>query len=260
MNKITILFFLLFGINLSFAECTMCAMSGIQFFPQQKEISMNSMFIIEGYARSEKTINSFENRKIYLESEYGELVELNLLETWKGQMSLTQAILKPTEELKPNTTYFLKYSGQTENESREMRQYNRHKKKHEKVFWKTTNEKSIAHLNSSLQIKFQKTKVIHYGCGPSANAIFEIKNKSESEIWYKTEVVNLANNKKTTYYIKEWNGKLTVGHGMCSGAFTYSAKGMYKVRFTPLNIDGKTLKNTEWTVFESPFKNDKSGF
>ena len=33
-------------------------------------------------------------------------------------------------------------------------------------------------------------------------------------------------NKKSIYYIKEWNGGINVGHDMCSGAFTYKNKGM----------------------------------
>ena len=90
--------------------------------------------------------------------------------------------------------------------------------------------------------------------------IFKVKNKSDSEIWYKTEVVELSTNETKVFYIKEWNGKLNVGHGMCAGAFTYTNKGKYKVRFTPMNTDGKSLKTTDWTTFESPFMNDKSRF
>ena len=47
---------------------------------------------------------------------------------------------------------------------------------------------------------------------------------------------------------------------MCSGAFTFTRKGKYKVRFTPMNTDGKSLKTTGWRTFESPFMNDKSPF
>ncbi len=257
MKKVIFLLLLISGIQSAIAECSM---SGMYFFPETKEIGLNSLFIIQGYSFSQKTINSFKGRTIYFESENGELIELNLQEILKGKMQLTQAIFCPLTELKPNTTYYLKYSDQTENENREMFQYNREKKKREKVYWKTTDNKSITALNSNLTLEFENTEVIHYGCGPSANAIFEIKNKSESEIWFKTEVVELKTNKSTTFYIKEWNDKLNVGHGMCAGAFTFNNKGKYKVRFTPMNTDGKSLKTTDWKTFESPFMNDKSPF
>jgi len=257
MKKFLLLLILVFGIKTASAECSM---SGMTFYPEQKEISLNPMFIIQGYSFSQKTINSFKERTIYLESENGELIKLNLQEILKGQMSLTQAIFNPSKELKPNTTYFLKYSDQTENEGREMIQYNRKKKEREKVYWKTTDKKTIETLNSNLNVEFEKTEVKHYGCGPSANAIFDVKNMSESEIWYKTEVIEVETNKKNIYFIKEWNGKLNVGHGMCSGAFTFNRKGKYKVRFTPMNTDGKSIKTTDWRTFDSPFMNDKSPF
>ena len=257
MKSIILILFFTFGIKSAFADCSG---SGMNFFPSTQEISLNSMFIIQGYAFSQKTINSFKNRTIYLESENGELIVLELQELLKGQMQLTQAFFRPVSELKPNTTYTLKYSDQTENEGREMTRYNREKKEREKVYWKTTNKKSIDNLNSNLTLEFEKTEVVHYGCGPEANAIFKIKNKPKSEVWYKTEVIELETNKKSVYYIKEWNGTLNVGHDMCSGAFTFNRKGKYKVRFTPMNIDGKTLKTTNWKVFESPFMNDKGGF
>lgn len=257
MKKILLFFFFTIGIHLAKAEC---GMDGMQFFPEKRNISMNSMFMIQGYSLSEKTINSFKNRTIYLESKDGELVKLNLLELLKGKMNLVQAIFKPAKELKPNNIYFLKYSEQTENETRDMMQWNSENKKSEKVYWRTTDKKSIGLLSPNLDIKYEKTEVVHYGCGPSANAIFDTTNKSDSEIWYKTEMVDLITKETTIYYIKEWNGKLNVGHGMCSGAFTFSKSGKYKVRFTPMNIDGNSLSMTEWKIFESPFANDKNHY
>ncbi|MEA9414688.1 hypothetical protein [Flavobacterium sp. PL02] len=255
MKKLILLFFFAIGLNSAHAEC---GVNGMQFFPKKTNISLNSMFIIQGYYMSEKTINSFKNRTAYLQSKKGELVKLNLVEILKGQMSLTQAIFKPAKQLKPNTIYFLKYSKQTERETEEMTQWNTETNQNEKVYWKTTNKNSAELLNPNLKIKYQKTEVREYGCGPAANAIFNVTNKSDSEIWYKTEMVDLNTNQKTVFYIKEWDGKLNVGHGMCSGAFTFTKLGKYKVRFTPMNTDGKSLNTTKWINFESPFRNDKS--
>jgi len=257
MKKMLLVLIVVLGIKSASADC---ASNGMQFFPEQKEISLNSMFIIQGYYYSEKTIHSFKNRTVYLESENGELIKLNLQEILKGQMYLTQAIFKPSQKLKRNTTYFLKYADQTDNEIKEMLRWNSKKKEREKVYWKTTNQETVELLNSGLIINYENTKVNYYGCGPSANAIFNVKNKTGSEIWYKTEVVDLSTNEKIIFYITEWNEKLNVGHGMCSGAFTFTKKGKYKVRFTPMNIDGSSLKTTTWKAFDSPFMNDKNPF
>lgn len=255
MKKSLLILLVIFHFKSAYSDCISCGGRGIEFFPKQKEISSNSMFIIQGYGSSQNTINSFENRRVYLESEIGEIIELNLYEILKGQMKLTQAIFFPASELKSNTKYFLKYPSQNQIE---IIQYNREKEERKKAYWKTTDKKLDNSLNSNLNIEFTTTKVNLYGSGHSVNAIFNIKNKSKSEIWYKTELVEIATNKKTIYYIKEWNKTLNIGHEMCSGAFTYNKKGKYKVRFTPMNIDGKSLKTTDWTYFNSPFEDYKN--
>src|SRR5690606_29689992 len=191
MKKAILVLLFTFGIKVAFAECTM---SGMTFLPEQKEISLNSMFILQGYSLSQKTIDSFKNRKIFLENENGDLVELLLIEILKGEKLLTQAIFKTSEELKPYATYFLKYSNQTETETHEMTKWNSGKNENERVYWKTTDKKYAELLNPELKVAFEKTEVVLFGCGPSSNAIFNVKNQSNSEVWYKTEVIDLATN------------------------------------------------------------------
>jgi hypothetical protein len=235
-------------------------MSSMTFLPKKKEISLNSMFIIEGYGFSQKTINNLQNREVYLEDKNKEKIILNLIEVLIGNMLLTQAIFKPTTKLKSNTIYYLKYTDQTKEESNEMRKWNSKTSKREKVFWKTTNLENIDLLNKDLKIEFNSTEVVLYGCGPSVNAIFDIKNKKHREIWYKTELINLVTKSKKTYIIREWKNNLNVGHGMCAGAFKFEKKGRYKVRFTPMNIDGKMNRSTEWFIFDNPHSKKPKGF
>lgn len=227
----------------------------MSFFPASKEISLNSIFIIEGYASSQETIMSFTNRAVFLESNTGEIIELSLQELHKGQMELTQAVFHPKQELKPNTTYLLKYANQTEQETNELKRLNSEENGYETIHWTTTGRKSAPSLNVNLVLEFNKTEIIHYGCGPSANAVFTIKNKSTTEVWYKTEVVDIATEKKTTFYLLDHNGVLHVGHDMCAGAFQYNDTGKYKVRFTPMNTNGIALNTTDWITFDSPHTN-----
>lgn len=140
MKKIILALFLGLLFNSVFAEC----ISIMSFFPKQKEISLNSMFIIEGYLSCQETINSFKERKVYLESENSQLIELILQEILKGEKDLTQAIFKPSEELKPNTTYFITYENQTDIEESQMTRYNKNIEKREKVYWITSDLKKDA--------------------------------------------------------------------------------------------------------------------
>ncbi|QED36677.1 hypothetical protein FK178_02640 [Antarcticibacterium arcticum] len=241
-----------------------CTMSGIQFFPQQKEISLNPMFIVEGYAYSQPQIEALGTREVYLETDDGEKIILELKGILRGQMMLTQAIFKPVQSLLPNRKYYLKLSAKPDEDILKNfnQRYNPLKKEDEMVYWETTGLQNAAPLDKNLKIVFAETNVQFYGCGPEANAIFNISEKANAQIWFKTEVMDLTTGKLTTYYIQEWKGKLYVGHNMCSGAFTYNKKGNYKVRFTPMNIDGRELNTTSWTTFASPYLNaeDPWGF
>lgn len=251
MKKLVVILFIFLGSTLAFGKC---GAGGLQFYPEQKEISLNTMFIIQGYAKSQENIIEFYKKRVYLISENGELIELKLQKMYKGQKDLTQAIFKPEKELKPNTKYFLK----NPNDSIEFySQWSSEKKENENVYWITTNLKESKAINPNLNIEFNKTEIIQYGCGPSVNAIFNVKNNSGGEIWYKTEVINLSNNRTNTYYIKDLDGKLNVGHGMCAGAFAFDRSSKYKVRFTPMNIDGKEIDVTNWIEFENPFLKEK---
>ena len=242
-------------IFLSLKVCaSSCTGAGMQFFPEQKEISLNSMFIIEGYARSQRQITDLNDKKIFLISENGDLIELKLLNILKGQKKLTQAIFKPEYELKPNTKYFIKNS---DDSIGFYKKWNSDKNITEKVYWITNTSKTSNPIDPNIKIELDKTEFILYGCGPAANAIFNIKNNFSKEVWYKTEVMNLSNNETHLYYIKEFEGKLKVGHEMCAGAFSYDRSSDYKVRFTPMNIDGKATKTTSWFKFKNPYLNEK---
>ena len=256
MKKLILFAVIILNVNFSFADCSS---SGMQFFPMNKNISLNPMFIIEGYAYSQQTVESFKNRNVYLIDENGEKINLKLIEIIKGQMSLTQAVFKVESQLKPKTKYFIRYTNETVSEISERKKYNSNINKSEEIFWETNENENTELLNPNLKLKFDKTNVIHYGCGPSANAIFEVSNSSKSETWFKTEVLEISTNTTTTFYLTSYENKINVGHGMCSGAFTFKNNGKYKVRFTAMNTDGKELESTEWTTFESPFKNDKFG-
>ena len=250
MKRFIGFWFFMFSVLHLFAEC---ASQGMQFFPRQHEISLQPVLMIQGYGMSQEKVAQLHCREVFLESENGDLVPLKLQRILWGQMELVQAIFMASETLETNTLYYLKFAEQTEEETRELMRYNRSKREHERVFWRTTNKRSWELLSLDLHIAFKKTEVNWYGCGPSAHAIFDVENRGESEVWYKTELVDMETNTKTVYYISDREGQVYVGHGMCSGAFGFRLKGQYKVQFTPMNLDGKHGKPTAWYVFESPF-------
>jgi hypothetical protein len=253
MKRVITIITLLFFIQQSKAECIM---GGITYFPEQQCISQNSIFIFEGYAFDQDVINSFnENRQAYLETDDGDKVVLKIEDIFIGQMGLTQAMFRPEEKLKLDKKYYLKFTNLTDDEKFDyLTKFNQTTGKREPIYWEVTDDQTVE-LNSELNLNFDQTEVEYYGCGPSAFALFQTQHSLGMEIWYRTEVYDKSAKTSTTYIIKDWDEKLRVGHDMCAGGFTFTKKGNYKVRFTPMNIDGIELPTTEWTSFESPFKN-----
>ncbi|MBN3583740.1 hypothetical protein JYB64_15170 [Algoriphagus aestuarii] len=252
MKKFLVFAFLLFSVLNSFAEC---AMGAVTFFPKQNTVSQNSLFIVEAYGFDQSLIESIQkDRKAYLENEEGEKVDLILVEILYGQKSITQAVFKPTYQLKLNHKYYLKFTEiPGERNFKELKRYNSKIGKSEPVAWEVTEIES-ERLLKDLSLEFDKTEVNFYGCGPDAYAIFLPQNVPSSETWYKAEVYDEQTKTSSSFILTEWQGKIQVGHGMCGGAFKFNKDGNYKVRFTPMNIDGKEHATTEWTAFESPYK------
>ncbi|MEM9526045.1 MAG: hypothetical protein AAGA31_05510, partial [Bacteroidota bacterium] len=84
-----------------------CAGSGLWTYPHSGAINQNSLIVLEGYARSQRIINSLNNKyPVYLESS-GHCVQLILKSTHRGMFDITQAILIPDEKLILDRTYQL---------------------------------------------------------------------------------------------------------------------------------------------------------
>jgi hypothetical protein len=254
MKNLILYIFILFSVNICFADCSD---SGMRFLPQKKEISLNPIFIIEGYINSQLTIKSFKNRKVYLKTENEILIELNLIEILVSQ-DVSQAVFKASKTLLPNTKYFLFYENQTNREKSEMLEYNQDSGKREQIFWQTTNLIEQNNIDSNLKITYSKNEIKPYGCGDSVNSVFNISSENDSEIWFKTELIEISTGQKTIMYLTSRESKLYVGKGMCGGAFKYKSKKKYKVSFTPMNIDGKQLESTKWIEFKSPFDTENN--
>ncbi len=233
-----------------------CAASSIYFYPEQKEIPVNSHFIAEGYLMSQEKVRKFKHRKVFLRSTEGDSISLELLELLEGEMSLTQAVFKPQKTLDPNTEYFLEYENMTLEEEKAQVRRNYETGKSERKSWKTVS--NIASLDPALTVSFKETSVKWYGCGPAVNAIFTVENDNSEETWYKTEFLDVKTGRISHFYLTKWQDELQVGHGMCAGAFTYRKNGEYRVRFTPVNFGGHALPTTKWHSFRSPFEGEEN--
>src|SRR5690554_436969 len=231
-----------------------CSSSGIWTYPSDGEISQNSIFIIEGFSRSQGIIDSLNIRyPMYLQAD-GHTVRLEVVQTHKGMFLLTQAILKPKSKLLPGKTYILKIRNYPTWEGQSIKQWNSENGRNEAVTWKVSEILDVDSPEWIMKPKLVDKKTALYGCGPEAYSVFDLKIKDNSRSLIKTELYNIETNQSTTYYLTlEENGKLNVGHGMCSGAFRFNKENNYKIRFSLIDLSGNSdNKWTDWLAIENP--------
>jgi len=256
MKKTLLILFSIFFTGHLFAKCDF---SGLSTFPANGTIKQNSWIILEGYAESQKIINSLnQDYPIYLEAK-GHKVKLNVKDVFKGMFRVTQAILIPEENLIPGNIYYLKIDKLKKSQRSLLTIWNSENNESEPIAWKVKSgiDISIPVFNSVPKL-IDNTKT-HYGCGPEIHADFKFEATDDSELLIKTEFVNIKSGETNIYHlnISEIN-ILSVGHEMCSGAFEFEENEKYKVRFNLMDICGNGNNEwTDWIEFESPFREHK---
>jgi hypothetical protein len=213
-----------------------CKSNLLRVFPTGKTIRQNSIFVLEGYAKSQKVIVELNSKyNIYLKSGQKK-VKLLVTEICVGQFYLTQAVLRPETALEAGLEYTMYIDSLPKYEDLSI--YNYKTNKHEPVTYKVIAGNDIDKPQLSARPIEIGKKLEHFGCGPAKSVIFSNPAKDNSEIIVKTTVKNLQTGKETTYYIKTDGDKINVGHGMCSGAFTYDDNDYYDIEFSFMDASG----------------------
>ncbi len=230
-----------------------CETNGIWVFPRNGEIKQNSWFMIEGYAESQEIISNLNSKyTIYLESGKHK-VKLIIVSKHIGMFDVTQVILKPEELLKKGETYFLKINNLNEEQQQNFGKWVQGKI--EAFSWKVKKGTDKQKPAWEQEPNFIKSEIEWFGCGPGMYAVFECAISDKSETLVKTELTDLNTKETNSYYLITEGNILKVGHGMCSGAFTFKENHKYKVQFSLLDASGNEL--TEYTKvieFDSPYK------
>ncbi|SMB98348.1 hypothetical protein SAMN00120144_1061 [Hymenobacter roseosalivarius DSM 11622] len=103
--KLTLI--LLVALSVASIAQAKCYTSGFEFWPITKTIKQNSIFLIDGYADSQEIITGLGfTYKVYLRSG-AQQIPLIVQQLLVGQVSLTQALLKPQRALDTGKQYEL---------------------------------------------------------------------------------------------------------------------------------------------------------
>lgn len=249
-NLITSLIFL-FIATYAYSDCTS---KGICVYPSGETIPQNGAVIIEGYFFSEPHIDSLDGTyKAYLTSK-GHSVKMKLKGIYPGGFRLTQAVLVPTEPLIVGKTYHLYVEIDQGKSLMGLTKWNLETLRSGPPMWRVIEGAETENLTMESKAMLVGAEVVHYGCGPSEYTYFQMpKAEGKSDYWVKTELIDLTTGEATVYHLTHENGRVEVGHGMCSGGFKYPSEGKYEVRFKWMDISGRESKHWSTPVtFDRP--------
>lgn len=249
MKKIVQIFIILLFSQRALADC---AGDGIYYWPQNQTLFQNSIIMIEGYGLSQDIIKDFNKKyPVYLGTK-GHKVKLEVVETLVGGFHLTQAILKPTENLLAGNDYYIIIENLPHKES-EMQRWNPQSKAYELVKW------SVIEGTDTTPPKFIKNpveiskNVEYFGCGPDRHVTFGFEVEEKSEFLIKAIVTDIESKATRTYYLNTKDAKVLIGHGMCSGAFDLKEDHGYEIQFGLMDASYNTSSTlTDKIKFKAP--------
>ncbi len=227
-----------------------CAYNGIHSVQHAGALDVNSIFILEFYGKSLELVNGLGKKYPVFLQHGQDRVELAVSEVLYGEFSLAQVIFKPAGLLEPGKTYELIMTGLPDYE-RSPSRFNEEKEKWEPVSYFIENKKVVTSPVILHAVESGKSHQ-EYGCGPAISVQFSISGKALENTFARTTVKNLSTGKITTYLLPVKDGVISVGHGMCSGAFVFNEKDCYEVSFAPIDHAGKTSEATKALTFYPP--------
>lgn len=244
------LILLILGTVKTYADCSSW---NISVWPKGTEINKNSIFIIQGYGTSQDVIRNLNNKyKIYLKSK-NSIVALEIIKIYEGQYRLTQAIVKPKNELVEGITYSLQIDN--------LEKYENDDYYRENYKWKVTDKTDNDLPTWLTSPKYQSKQKINYGCGPAKFVDFCVCFNDYSPVVIFTKLTEQKTGKTAEYFVTPDSTSLRLGHGMCSGAFEFEDGKNYSVSFSLMDSSGNRNDSlTNEITFVSPTDNDREKF
>lgn len=236
-----------------------CGTFVLTAYPSVNEIPKNGIFILQGYGAAQNIVDSLNLRyPVYLLSENGDKVQLEVQEIQAGMFRLNQAILKPAAILSPGIEYELRVENLPNEEYQSPQRYDPVGEDYTNARWTVKALLDVTPPALKGKVKFKESSYSAFGCGPAVYAHFKMKFLEDEQVFVKTELMSIIRRDTviTSYYLLLERGEnLAVGHGMCSGGFYYEARHKYKARFQLMDFSGNLEGAwTEWIEFENPLK------
>jgi hypothetical protein len=216
-----------------------CSGNGIQIWPSAETIVPDQVFMFQGYFMDQSLAQQLDaTYPIWLVSG-AERIRLEVLEVCEGEFYLTQAILKPVQRLQSGKTYQLIVEHL--DDPKRIQVWNAKHKKYMAPAW------TVAGVSALTKPRWTSAPVevdrffIGYGCGPSKGVVFKIPTDAVTALRVRVSVKGLSQESWTHYYLEVEEGNVTIGHGMCAGAFRLDRDERLEAKFALVDAAGATV-------------------
>jgi hypothetical protein len=221
-----------------------CTSYGVRIFPKAGAIATNSIFIVQGYAKSQKLIENLNVKNAICVCTEKDTVPLIVQKIITSPYALTQAICKPARKLQAKRLYQLIVDNLTDREF-ELLQEN-------KTFWTVSDWSDTTKPQWLMAPSVKSKEAFMYGCGPAEYVNFCTSFSDSLPIVVHTKVKNLLNKDVSEFYLFPDSNRIRVGHGMCSGAFDFGGSDKFEAIFTLMDASGNLSEPTAPIEFVSP--------
>ena len=206
--------------------------------------------MIQGYGSTQNYFNRITEAHPLMLVGPDHRVELEVVEKLKGQVSLTQWILKPKELLKTGRTYVLRFDHPNQGYRNDFRIYDYDLSLYRPPHWTVSGKPDTDVPEWEREPYFARSSFRKFGCGNKMLAHFYMHVKDASELLFKVEVMDESTGKSGIYYLTEEDQVVKIGRGMCSGAFDFQEERKYKARFQLMDACGNQEPDfTDWVSF-----------
>lgn len=231
-----------------------CGSSSITVFPTGSRIKQNSIFMVEGYGTSQRVITELNTKyPVYLKSG-NKRVDLIVQEVLVGELQLTQAVLKPKQPLEIGTIYTLTIDNLPPTEK--FGQYDNEKRAWVDLSYTVIpGNDTLSPVITAAPKEIRKSYVA-FGCGPQKWVVFDCPITDSSEFLVRATVKDFSSGKETTYLLSQSANQIIVGHGMCSGEFSFAGEEKYEVTFSFMDASGNTTDTLDAIAFTEPVPGD----
>ncbi len=210
----------------------MCGFRDLTLRPEHGPQPTNLIVYLEGYGVDLGTVRALSKRHPRLESS-AHIIPLRVQQTYIGQQRLALAVLRPQEELRRNVTYLFAADGVSEED---LMSYG----------WSGQTAitfRADAPADNDPPVWISAPQVLtgtyrRFGCGPASFVPVAIEAKDAGPLFVKVELERAGKSRRVSYILPIIDGVVSIGHGMCSGAFDLAPGEKARAHLTLIDLAG----------------------